>query len=77
MIHMKKILRIDVSARTKRSLTRELSQRFIDEWLKRRSLDRIITRDIGLNPPPVISEDWIASVFTPDKARTQAQHDAL
>jgi FMN-dependent NADH-azoreductase len=77
MVHMKKILRIDVNARTKRSLTRELSQHFIDEWLKRRSSDLIITRDIGLNPPPAISEDWIAAVFTPEKNKTQAQYDSL
>ena len=31
--NMVTILRIDVSARKERSLTRGLSQRFIDEWL--------------------------------------------
>ncbi len=40
------ILRIDVSARKERSLTRGLSQRFIDEWLKQRPSDKIVQRDI-------------------------------
>jgi FMN-dependent NADH-azoreductase len=74
---MTTILRIDVSARTKRSLTRDLSQRFIDEWLKQRPSDKIVERDIGLNPPPAVSEDWIAAVFTPEKERTQAQQETL
>ena len=53
--NMISILRIDVSARTERSLTRGLSQRFIDKWLKRRPSDEIIQRDIGLQPPPAVS----------------------
>lgn len=74
---MTTILRIDVSARTKRSLTRGLSQRFIDEWLKQRPSDKIVQRDIGLNPPPAVSEDWIAAAFTPEEKRTKAQQATL
>ncbi len=74
---MTTILRIDVSARTERSLTRDLSQRFIDEWLKQRPTDKIVQRDIGLNPPPAVSEDWIAAAFTPAKGRTKAQQATL
>ena len=71
------ILRIDVSARKKRSLTRELSRRFIDEWLKQRPSDKIVQRDIGLNPPPAVSEDWIAAAFTPEEERTKAEQATL
>ena len=74
---MKTILRIDVSALTERSLTRGLSQRFIDEWLKQRPSDKIVQRDICLNPPPAVSEDWIAAAFTPAKERTKAQQATL
>ena len=74
---MKTILRIDVSARTKRSLTRGLSQRFIEKWLKQRSTDEIVQRDIGLEPPPAVNEDWIAAAFTPEEKRTKAQQDVL
>ncbi len=71
------ILRIDVSARKERSLTRELSRRFIDEWLKQRPSDKIVQRDIGLNPPPAVSEDWIAAAFTPEEERTKAEQATL
>ena len=71
------ILRIDVSARKERSLTRELSRRFIDEWLKQRPSDKIVQRDIGLNSPPAVSEDWIAAAFTPEEERTKDQQATL
>ena len=71
------ILLIDVSARKERSLTRELSRRFIDEWLKQRPSDKIVQRDIGLNPPPAVSEDWIAAAFTPEEERTKAEQATL
>ncbi|GJL77457.1 MAG: FMN-dependent NADH-azoreductase [Nitrospinaceae bacterium] len=74
---MTTILRIDVSARKERSLTRGLSQRFIDEWLKQRPADEIVQRDIGLNPPPAVSENWIAAAFTPEKERTKTQQATL
>jgi FMN-dependent NADH-azoreductase len=71
------ILQIDVSARKNRSLTRGLSRLFIDEWHKRRPSDEIIQRDIGLNPPAAISEDWIVAAFTPENKRTAAQQATL
>ncbi len=71
------ILRIDVSARKERSLTRGLSRHFIDEWLKQRPSDKIVQRDIGLNPPPAVSEDWIGAAFTPEEKRTKAQQATL
>ncbi len=74
---MTTILRIDVSARKERSLTRELSRHFIDEWLKQRPFDKIVQRDIGLNPPPAVSEDWIAAAFTPEEERIKAQQATL
>jgi FMN-dependent NADH-azoreductase len=71
------ILRVDVSARTNRSLTRGLSQHFIDEWQKQRPSDEIVQRDIGLEPPPAVSEDWIGAAFTPEKERSKDQQATL
>ncbi len=48
------ILRIDVSARKERSLTRGLSGRFIDEWLKQRPSDKIVHARIA-SPAEVIT----------------------
>ncbi len=72
---MNKILRIDASARTSRSLTRTLADRFTDSWLTRRPGDEVILRDVGRNPPAIISEDWIAAAFA--KERTQEQEQLL
>ncbi|MGV7220751.1 MAG: FMN-dependent NADH-azoreductase [Nitrospinales bacterium] len=74
---MKTILQIDVSARKRGSLTRELSQRFLEEWLKGCPSTEIIQRDIGVEPPVAISEDWIAAAFTPEHKRTIVQQEAL
>ena len=74
---MTTILRVDVSARTNRSLTRGLSQHFIDEWQKQRPSDEIVQRDIGLEPPPAVSEDWIGAAFTPEKERSKDQQATL
>jgi FMN-dependent NADH-azoreductase len=74
---MKTILHIDSSARKSRSITRELSSRFINTWLKIRPEDSVITRDVGQNPPPCVSEDWITAAFTPENERTGEQKQSL
>jgi len=62
---MTTILHLDASARTTRSLSRRLSQLFVDAWAARRPADRIIRRDLAADPPPHVSEAWIAASFTP------------
>nr|WP_298897868.1 NAD(P)H-dependent oxidoreductase [uncultured Altererythrobacter sp.] len=68
---MTKLLRIDASARTSRSLTRLLADKFTHSWLARRPDDEIILRDIGSNPPPFITEDWIAAAFAKERSSEQ------
>jgi len=62
---MATVLKIDASARVTRSLSRGLSAAFMDTWFNIRPNDTLITRDVGLNPPPAVSEAWIAAAFTP------------
>ena len=74
---MSTLLRIDSSARLTRSITRELADRFLDAW---RSVDpdtRVVTRDVGQNPPPPVNEDWIRAAFVRPEKRTQEMHRAL
>jgi FMN-dependent NADH-azoreductase len=71
------MLRIDASARVTRSLSRGLTTAFTEQWLKSRPNDTVIPRDVGLNPPPVISEAWIAAAFTAPQQRTPEQQEAL
>jgi FMN-dependent NADH-azoreductase len=74
---MTTLLHITASARSSRSLSRKLSGAFIDAWQEIQPATRIITRDVGANPPPAISENWIAAVFTPAENLTPEQREAL
>lgn len=78
---MNKLLRIDASARTSRSLTRTLADTFTDNWMSRRPHTNIVQRDVGRNPPPIISEAWIAAAFakthSPEQERLLALSDKL
>ncbi len=64
------IVRIDASARVERSLSRALADRFVREWRARQAGVQILGRDVGLAPPPPVSEQWIAAAFTPAAERT-------
>jgi FMN-dependent NADH-azoreductase len=74
---MKTVLHINSSARIERSHTRYLSNLFVQEWRCLRPEDRVISREIGTEPPPPVSESWIASAFTPPQDRTAAMREAL
>lgn len=80
---MTTILRLDASARKSRSLTRTLSASFIDQWREADPTARIIERDVGTNPPSLITEDWIAAVFaapaelSPEQQALVAESDQL
>ena len=57
------LLQIDASARRVRSLTRQLTNAFVAQWLYGQP-DAVVTqRDVGAEPPPAVSEAWIAAAF--------------
>jgi FMN-dependent NADH-azoreductase len=79
-----KILQIDSSARKMdnnikayNSISKTLSEFFIDKWLTFNNEDEVIYRDLGTNPPEFINQDWITSVFTPDDKKTTKQKSIL
>ncbi|RDH82786.1 MAG: ACP phosphodiesterase [endosymbiont of Galathealinum brachiosum] len=81
---MKTILHIDTSARRTdndiqefNSISKTLAAHFMDKWMTLNTEDEVIYRDIGLNPPEYISQDWIAAVFTPDESKTDEQRALL
>jgi len=72
------ILHIDASAQgLERSISRKLSARFMETWLAVRPGDTVVRRDIGENPPGIISAKWIEACFTPDENRTPELIDVL
>lgn len=74
---MTTILHIDASARGERSISRRLSQAFVGRWMEREPDAEVIVRDVGRNPPPFVTEAWIAAAFTPPEARRPDQVDEL
>lgn len=71
------LLRIDASARLEGSITRELTDRFIDAWLAIEPDAQVVARDVGRQPPSIVSEASIRAGFTPANRRTPAMRDAL
>lgn len=58
-----KLLHIDASPRTVRSVTRKLSAAFVTALRLKHADLRVVHRDVGHNPPPFISDAWIGAAF--------------
>jgi FMN-dependent NADH-azoreductase len=83
-MHMTTLLHIDSSARPGRSgtdargsHTRRLTHRFVQRWRQIEPTVNVIYRDVGLNPPPPVSGDWIRAAFTPEHARDASMREVL
>jgi FMN-dependent NADH-azoreductase len=74
---MKTVLQINSSARAKRPRTRYLTDLLVTEWQLLHPEDRYISREIGICPPPPVTESWIAAAFTPPERRSSAMQEAL
>ncbi|WP_444904617.1 FMN-dependent NADH-azoreductase [Microbulbifer sp. CnH-101-E] len=55
------------------SISKAVAASFVKRWLGLRPKDKLIYRDVGQTPPGFISQDWIASVFTPEDQRSEEQ----
>ncbi|WP_211212244.1 FMN-dependent NADH-azoreductase [Kiloniella laminariae] len=81
---MKTLLQIDASVRKTdnpvhkyNSISKSIAQSFIRSWMDRGIDTNIIQRDVGVNPPDFITNDWIAAVFTAEEVRTEEQKSLL
>lgn len=74
---MTTILKLNASARSERSLTQRLSAHFVRNWLKHCPEDVVIERDVGKEPPPPVTEEWIACAFTSPAERSEEQAKIL
>ena len=64
-----KLLHIDASPRTVRSVTRKLSATFIGAMREKHPGLHVIHRDVGHHPPAFISDAWVGAASAP------ADHD--
>jgi len=74
---MNKVLVINASARKERSLSRYMTNVFVETWQTKYPDDAIVYREVGQEPIPHVTEKWIAGAFTPPAARTAEHIEAL
>lgn len=60
-----KLLRIDSSARTEGSVSRQLADGIAQAWLQAHPIGSVITRDLALAPLPHIAAQTIQGFYTP------------
>lgn len=71
------LLHLDASVRGDRSLSRRLSQRFVDSWRARYPADAVLRRDLSTDAPPFVDDAWIAAAFAKSGNRTPEMEAAL
>jgi len=74
---METLLIINSSGRRTRSITRRLTSRFVQQWQAAHPDGEVIERDLTDNPPPVVTENWVAGAFSDPAGHTPEQRDAL
>jgi FMN-dependent NADH-azoreductase len=66
---MHTLLHIDASPRSARSISRQLTREFAIGWKQANPGGQIIYRDLANNPVPLVTETFIAAVYTPPDVR--------
>jgi len=74
---MTRLLQIDASPRGERSHTRRLSREFVAQYQTADPGAEVVYRDIGRQPLPHVTEDWIAAAFTPPDQRDDSMCKSL
>ena len=71
------LLHIDASPRASRSRSRALGRDFIAAWAQAHPNGRIVTRDVGHEPPPFVTESWVEGAFVPAAQQSSAARAAI
>ena len=74
---MSQILHVTASPRGESSHSRQISGEFVEAWLQAHPGDTVVTRDIGHQDVPHVTEEFIGAMYTPAEARTDAQKQLL
>jgi FMN-dependent NADH-azoreductase len=74
---MTHILHIDTSPRGQRSISRQLSNEFIQIWKSLNSQDTVTYRDLGHHPVAHVNEMWIAAAFSAPEKLTSELKEAI
>lgn len=55
------------------SITRELTQEFVNAWKANHPNGKVIERDLAANPSKPLDGAWVGAAYTPEAARTAEQ----
>ena len=71
-----KLLRIDSSAR-RNSVSRQLTDRFVETWKKQNPAGQVIERDLATTALPLITDEWTLAAYSDPASLTPAQRETL
>ena len=71
-----KLLRIDSSAR-RNSVSRQLTERFVETWKKENPAGEAVERDLAKTHLPQITDEWTLAAYSDPATLTPAQRDTL
>ena len=74
---MTTLLKLDSSPMGQGSISRKLTAKFAETWLKSHPGGRVIERDLTILNLPVLDASWVGAAHTPEASRTAAQSNAL
>lgn len=71
-----KLLRVDSSAR-RNSVSRQLTDRFVETWKKENPAGEVTERDLAKTHLPLITDEWTLAAHSDPATLTPAQRDTL
>ena len=74
---MSTLLKLDSSPMGQGSISRKLTAKFAETWLKSHPGGKVIERDLTTRNLPVLDASWVGAAYTPESSRTAAQTNAL
>jgi FMN-dependent NADH-azoreductase len=74
---MPTLLHIDSSPLYGRSVSRQLTGAFVDQWKSSHPEGTVVDRDLNATTLSPINAEWVGAVYTPEEARTPQQKELL
>lgn len=74
---MKTLLVVNSSPNTQNSVTRDLANDLVNKWQTANPESQVVHRDVGINPPPHLTEEMIGAFYTMPEDRSDAQKQLI
>lgn len=74
---MRSLLHIDSSPLYGRSVSRQLTEAFVNQWRFSHPDGTVVDRDLSTHPIPPVNAEWIGAAHTQEEARTLRQKELL